>query len=91
MKIDWISKLTSRKLWLALAGLVSGLLLAFRVDENTVNDITGIIMAAASVIAYIIGEGFADAARAKAGAYSDAFLETVEDKPPEDPMDDDLK
>ena len=72
--VDWKSKLTSRKFWMALAGLVSGLLLAFRVDENTVNDITGIIMACASVIAYVIGEGLADAARADA----------VETHPPEE-------
>lgn len=83
MKIDWASKLTSRKFWMALAGLVSGLLLAFRVDENTVNDITGIIMAVASVTAYIIGEGFADAARADA----DTYLVDEEAHPPEDNED----
>jgi hypothetical protein len=29
MKIDWAKKLTSRKLWLAVAGFVTGLILAF--------------------------------------------------------------
>lgn len=78
--VDWKSKLTSRKFWMALAGLVSGLMLAFKVDENTVNDVTGIIMAGASVIAYVIGEGLADAASAKA----DVYIEEPEAKPPED-------
>ena len=63
-KIDWKRKLTSRKFWLAVVGLVSGLLVAFRVDAETVETISGVIMAAASVIAYTIGEGLADAANA---------------------------
>lgn len=64
--IDWKRKLTSRKFWLAVIGLVSGLLLAFKVDAETVETVSGCIMSAASVIAYIIGEGMADAATAGA-------------------------
>ena len=60
--IDWKKKLTSRKFWLAVIGLVSGLLMAFKVDAETVETISGVIMSAASVIAYMIGEGLADAA-----------------------------
>lgn len=60
--IDWKRKLTSRKFWLALIGLVSGILLAFKVDAETVETISGVIMSAASLIAYCIGEGLADAA-----------------------------
>lgn len=68
--IDWKTKLTSRKFWLAIIGLVSGILIAFRVDAETVETVSGVIMSAASVVAYIIGEGLADAA----GAASDAPL-----------------
>lgn len=64
--IDWKSKLTSRKFWLAIIGLVSGLMMAFKVDAETIETISGVIMAAASVIAYTIGEGLADAAGAHA-------------------------
>lgn len=64
MGIDWKKKLTSRKFWLAVVGLVSGLLMAFKVDGETVETISGVIMSAASVIAYMIGEGLADAAAA---------------------------
>ncbi len=87
MKIDWAAKLTSRKFWMAIVGLVSGLLLAFKMDEGTVNEITGCIMAGASVVAYIIGEGLADAA----GAQTIVEIEPDDTHPPEDPMEDDVK
>lgn len=61
-KIDWKRKLTSRKLWIALAGFVTGLILAFGGAEGTVATVSGCIMSGASVIAYIIGEGLVDAA-----------------------------
>lgn len=60
--IDWKRKLTSRKFWLAVVGLVSGMLMAFKVDAGMVDTIGGIIMQAASILAYMIGEGMADAA-----------------------------
>ena len=60
---DFVKKITSRKLWVAICGLVSGLLLAFKVDAETVETVSGVIMALASVIAYIIGEGLVDNAR----------------------------
>lgn len=86
-KIDWVAKLTSRKFWMAICGLTSGLLLAMHFDEQTVTQITGIIMAAASVVAYIIGEGLADATGAAA-----AVEKEPETHPPEDdPMMDDGK
>lgn len=61
MKIDWVKKLTSRKLWVAVAGLVSGLILAFKGDAATAEVVSGCIMSVASVISYIIGEGLVDA------------------------------
>lgn len=62
MKIDWKRKLTSRKFWAAVTGFVSMLLLALGKDAGTAQQITGMIMAAGSLIAYIIGEGLADSA-----------------------------
>ena len=67
-KIDIVRKLTSRKFWVAVVGLVSGLLLAFKVDANTVENVSGIIMALASVVAYIIGEGLVDAEKKDDGS-----------------------
>lgn len=60
MKIDWVKKLTSRKFWVAVAGFVSGLIIAFTGDETTATTVSGCVMSAASVIGYMIGEGLAD-------------------------------
>ena len=60
-KIDWKRKLTSRKFWVAIAGLVTGIMVAFNVDAGTVEKVSGMIMAGATAIAYIIGEGLVDA------------------------------
>lgn len=60
-KEDFIRKLTSRKFWLAVVALVTGLLTAFKVDATTIETVSGIIMAAASVVAYILAEGMVDA------------------------------
>jgi len=54
-------KLTSRKFWIALAGLIVGILALFAVDANTTTQISGVIMSLGSVIAYIVGEGLVDA------------------------------
>ena len=60
MKIDWKRKLTSRKLWMAIAGFITGIIIAFGGNENTANTVSGCIMSGAAVIAYIVGEGLAD-------------------------------
>lgn len=65
MKIDWVSKLTSRKFWVAVAGLISGLIIFFGGAEATATQVTALIMSAASVVAYILGEGLIDAAGAQ--------------------------
>lgn len=59
--IDWKRKLTSRKLWMAIALFVSGIFAATGHKETGVV-IAGLIMQGAAVIAYIIGEGLTDAA-----------------------------
>lgn len=60
--MDWKKKLTSRKLWMAVASFVSMLIIAFGMAEETATQVSAIIMAGASVLGYIIGEGLADAA-----------------------------
>ena len=59
-KIDWVRKLTSRKLWTSVASFVSMMILATGGTDNTATQVTAIIMAGASVVAYIIGEGLTD-------------------------------
>lgn len=65
--INWMKKLTSRKLWTAVASFVSMMIVATGGAENTTTQVTAIIMAGASVIAYIIGEGLTDAANVEIG------------------------
>lgn len=62
MKIDWKRKLTSRKFWVAVIGFVTPLMLAFGASEAMAAQVTSIITAGGVLIAYIIGEGMADAA-----------------------------
>ena len=66
-KIDWTRKLTSRKFWLSIASFVAMLLVALGQTEATATQITSLIMAGATVIGYVIGEGLADARNAGAG------------------------
>lgn len=63
MKINLMQKLTSRKLWMAVAAFVSGLILAFGGDENTAQMVSGCILQGAAVIGYLLAEGLVDANR----------------------------
>ena len=60
MKIDWKRKLTSRKLWVALAGFIAGLIVAFGGSSETAETVSGCILSGAAVVGYVIGEGLAD-------------------------------
>ena len=60
-KDDIIRKLTSRKFWLAVAAFVTELIIAFKGDAELAETLSGMIMAGATVIAYIVGEGLVDA------------------------------
>lgn len=67
MKIDWKRKLTSRKLWVAVAALVTNIIIACGGAEAVAAQVTAIIMGGATVVAYIIGEGLVDAANKDEG------------------------
>lgn len=60
MKIDWKRKLTSRKLWVSVAGFVSGLIIAFGGSSEGAETVSGCILSGAAVVGYVIGEGLAD-------------------------------
>ena len=61
-KEDIKRKFCSRKFWVAIVGLITGLLLLFGVDADQTEKIGGIILTAGSIVAYILGEGLADTA-----------------------------
>lgn len=65
-RINWKQKLTSRKFWAAIVAVVVSLCVLFGVPNVTQEQITALIMAVGGLIAYILGEGFVDAARLKA-------------------------
>ena len=67
-QIDWKRKLSSRKLWAAIAGIVTGLAMVFKLDESTISSVAGAVVSVASVVAYIITEGKVDAESARQSA-----------------------
>ena len=78
--IDWVRKLTSRKFWAAVASFVSMMIVAFGGTENSATQIAALIMAGASVIAYIIGEGLTDAANACIDVNNTTEIESDEEE-----------
>lgn len=60
-----MKKFASRKLWAAVAGIVTGVAMVFGLDEGTINTVAGAVVAVASVLTYIITEGKVDAAAVK--------------------------
>lgn len=67
MKIDWKRKLTSRKLWTSIASFVSMLLIFWGETESEATKVAALIMAGASIIGYVIGEGLADQGNSSEG------------------------
>lgn len=59
--MNWKQKLSSRKLWAAVVGIVMGIAMVFGLDEGVVTDIAGAVVSIASVITYIVTEGKVDA------------------------------
>jgi len=63
MKIDWKQKLSSRKLWLAIAGIVSGI--AMILFGNATE---GAALIGSSIVGYLAAEGYIDGKRAASAA-----------------------
>ena len=61
--IDWKKKLTSRKFWAAVVGFVTSVLVALNVSDLAVEQVVSVIGGVSVLIAYILAEGFTDAAQ----------------------------
>lgn len=61
-KENIIRKLTSRKFWVAVAGFISGLIIALDGNAETAETVSGLILQGASVLGFLLAEGLADAA-----------------------------
>lgn len=73
----FIRKISSRKFWIAIVGIVVGLAAAFGIDESEYAPVVGIIGAIASCVSYIIGESKIDAAGAGAVHNTEYYVETT--------------
>lgn len=62
-KINWKQKLTSRKFWAAVAGVVTTLMVIFNIDAVTQEQVIALLGALSVLIAYILGEGLVDYSR----------------------------
>ena len=65
MKPDLKRKLTSRKFWVALIGFVTALVTAFKIESVSAEQVQLVLGALATLVAYIVGEGFTDSANLK--------------------------
>lgn len=72
-KINWKQKLTSRKLWVAIVGVIVGMATTFGLPESEIAQVAGSVVQAMSIVAYIIGEAKVDAAAAKSGELAALF------------------
>ena len=77
-----IRKLTSRKLWAAIALFVSGLITAFKGDPETAETVSGCIMQGAAVVGYLFAEGLSDATHTNEPVTVD-ISDLIEDVEPE--------
>ena len=61
---NMLRKLISRKLWMAVAGFVSGVMIYRGAGQSEAAQVSALILQGAAVIAYCVGEGLADSAGA---------------------------
>ena len=60
-----IMKLSSRKLWMAIAGIATGISMVLGVDGTEITSVAGGVVALISCVTYIITEGKIDAESVK--------------------------
>ena len=85
--IDWKRKLSSRKFWIAIGNFITMLIVSLGGSKELAVQITGLVLAGGTVIAYILAEGWADAAGAGAPIELPEIPE-IPEIPPDDDLDD---
>ena len=63
--MDLKKKLSSRKFWAAISGVVISVMVAFNADAGSQEKVTGVITATGTLAIYMLAEGGADKAAAK--------------------------
>lgn len=65
MDINWKRKLSSRKFWMAVSGVVISVMVIFNAPEDSREKVGGLIMSTAVLSSYIFMEGSTDKAAIK--------------------------
>ena len=63
--MNWNNKLSSRKFWAAISGVVISVMVAFNADAGSQEKVAGVIAATGTLAVYMLAEGGADKAAAK--------------------------
>lgn len=63
--MNWKKKLSSRKFWAAISGVVISVMVAFNADAGSQEKVTGVIAATGTLAIYMLAEGGADKAAVK--------------------------
>ena len=63
--MNWKKKLSSRKFWAAISGVLISVMVAFNADAGSQEKVTGVITATGTLAIYMLAEGGADKAAAK--------------------------
>lgn len=75
-KINWKEKLSSRKLWVAVIGIDTGIVMYFGGSTEEITKVSGAVVSVISIVFYIIAEGKVDVERLRNSIKS---LEDAED------------
>lgn len=65
MKIDWKRKLSSRKFWAAVSGVVIAVMMAMGENAEAQERVAGVISSVGVLAVYILSEGAVDKAAAE--------------------------
>lgn len=60
--MNWKKKISSRKFWAAISGVVISVMVAFNADAGSQEKVTGVIAATGTLAIYMLAEGGADKA-----------------------------
>ena len=82
-----VRKFTSRKFWLSVCSFVAMLMVANGASDASATQVTGIIMAGATVLAYVLAEGFTDAGNTAGGEAGIAYGIPIGEEKEEKNMD----
>lgn len=65
MNINWKRKLSSRKFWMAVSGVIISVMVIFNAPEDSQEKVAGLIASTAVLSSYIFMEGSTDKAALK--------------------------